>query len=102
MDSFNETDPSAVFSTDLATFSNLAAGGSNAYTVSLDTTNAGSFSGSYVLNLSDQDLPGATGGQTLTVNVTGQVVPEPASFGLIATAAMLGLGHRRRRSAPNA
>jgi hypothetical protein len=67
--------------------------------VTLDTTNLGTFSGSYVLSLSDQDLPGATGAQTLTINVAGEVVPEPAGLGLLGAAAMLGLGRRRRRSA---
>jgi hypothetical protein len=97
LDSILGTDLDGVFSTDLATFANLAAGGSSAYGVTLDTTNVGTFSGSYVLSLSDQDLAGATGGQTLTINVVGEVVPEPASFALIGAAAAIGLPRARRR-----
>jgi len=100
LDSILEADPDNVFSSNVATFANLAAGSSNAYSVSLDTTNVGTFGGSYVLSLSDQDLPGATGGQTLTINVIGEVVPEPAGIGLIgaAAAAVMGPGRRRRNS----
>jgi hypothetical protein len=99
LDSILETDPDSVFSTNLVTFANLAAGGSNGYSVALDTTNLGTFGGSYVLTLSDENLPGATGGQLLTINVIGEVVPEPTSLGLIGAAAVMGLARRRRRSA---
>jgi hypothetical protein len=97
LDSILENDPDGVFSNNLATFSNLAAGGSQGFLISLDTTNLGSFSGSLTLGLSDQDLPGATGGQTLTVNLLGNVVavPEPASLGLLLGAGLLLLRRRR-------
>lgn len=97
LDSISETDPSGVFSTDLTTFSNLAAGGSNNFLLTLDTSNVGSYSGSYLLNLSDQNLPGATGGQTLTVNLLGQVtpIPEPASVAGLLAAGLLLLRRRR-------
>ena len=97
LDSVGETDSANVFSTDLATFLNLAAGGSNAYSVTLDTTATGSFAGTYTLSLSDENLAGATGGQTLTLNVVGEVaaVPEPSSLAFAAFAALL-LRRRRR------
>jgi hypothetical protein len=98
LDSILESgDVSNVFSTDLATFAALAAGGSVTKNVTLDTTNTGSYSASYTLGLSDEDIPGATGGQTLTINVVGNVVPEPTSFGLLAGGAALLAGRRRRR-----
>jgi hypothetical protein len=97
LDSLLETDPDGVFSTDLATFTNLSAGGSQVFLLSLDTATLGTFSGSYTLAFSDQDLPGATGGQSLTINLLGNVVavPEPASVGLLLGAALL-LTRRRR------
>ena len=97
LDSILENDPSGVFSTDLANFTNLAAGNSQSFTLNLDTSNLGTFSGSLTLGLSDQDLPGAMGGQTLTLNLMGSVVavPEPASFGLLAGAGLLLVRRRR-------
>ncbi len=48
----------------------------------------GSFSATYQLKLSDQDLPGASGagGEWLTLNVTGSVfaVPEPGTLMLVS------------------
>ena len=80
----------------------VGAAGALVATFTLIGSTRSTFGGSYVLTLSDQNLPGATGGQTLTINVTGEVVPEPASLGLIGAAAMLGLGRRRRRSVATA
>jgi hypothetical protein len=98
LDSILESDDtSGVFSSDLATFANLAAGSNSAYSVLFDTSTLGSYSASYTLGLSDQDLPGATGGQTLTVNVQGSVVPEPASGLLLLGGGLLGGMSRRRR-----
>ena len=95
LDTIGESDAANVFSTDLAAFLNLVAGGSNAYNVTLDTTNTGTFGATYTLTLSDENLAGATGGQTLTLNLVGEVVavPEPTA---IVFAGFAGLLLRRR------
>jgi hypothetical protein len=97
LDSVGEADASGVFSTDLANFLGLVAGASNGYTITLDTSSTGAFTGTYTLNLSDEDLAGAAGGQTLTLNVAGEViaVPEPTAVALVGAAGLL-LGRRRR------
>jgi hypothetical protein len=99
LDGVVESDPDGVFAVDLTNFVNLAAGGSQAFNLALNTSQAGAFSVLYTLSLSDQDLPGATGGQTLTINAFANViVPEPASAGLLLGAGALLLGRRRRRN----
>ncbi len=91
--------------TDLATFSNLAAGGSNSYLASFDSSALGVFSATYQLNVSDQNLPGATSGTSLLLTLQGEVlsggiIPEPATLGLLLLgAAGATLRRRRRRSA---
>jgi autotransporter-associated beta strand protein len=70
--SVGETDPSGLFSTTLSAFSNLAAGGSSSYAVTMAASALGSFTGAFVLNLSDENLPGA-GSHSLTLSVRGQV-----------------------------
>ncbi len=66
----------------------------------LNTSQAGDFSGEYQFNLSDeQDLSGHAGQQTLTLNVTAQVVPEPSTLVLLAAGALgfLCYAWRKRR-----
>ena len=69
--------PGGIFSTTLATFASLASGSSRPFSVSMLSTTTGSFSGNYTLNLSDEDLPGATT-KTMTLTVRGSVV-SPAT-----------------------
>jgi autotransporter-associated beta strand protein len=77
LDSVVASVPGSIFSTTLSPFTNLASGSSRTYGLSMLTTTTGSFSGTYTLNLSDEDLPGATG-QSMLVNVRGSVV-SPAN-----------------------
>lgn len=96
------SDAGGVFSTDAAPFSNLPSGNlSSFFDVSLDTANLGNFSGQYQFNLSDQkNLDGHAGAQTLTLNVTGNVVPEPSTLVLLGVAAIgvLAWAWRPRRT----
>jgi hypothetical protein len=83
-------------------FSDLAPGTtSGLMDLFVNTSQLGNFSGQYQLNLSDeQDLCGWAGGQTLTLNVTADVVPEPSCLALFAAsgAGLLGWAWRRRRA----
>ena len=72
LDSVGTTDPSGLFSTTLSPFSDLAAGASSSYAVSMAAAVLGSFEGSFTLHLSDEDLPGAVG-QSLNITVRGTV-----------------------------
>jgi autotransporter-associated beta strand protein len=75
LDSFTETDASGLFSTTLSPFSNLAAGASSSYAVSMAAAALGSFQGSFTLHLSDENLPGATA-QSLSILVSGTVTGD--------------------------
>ena len=77
-----------------ASFSNLVAGGSESYAFSLDTSATGIFAATYTFSLSDEDVPGA-GTEVLTLHLSGEVIPEPASAALVA-AGITGLFLRRR------
>ncbi len=97
------SDSGGVFSTDASPFTDLAQGSmSNLFNLFLDTSQPGQFSGVYQFNLSDeQDLSGHAGQQTLTLDVTANVVPEASTLALLAAGALglLGYGLRRRRIA---
>jgi hypothetical protein len=101
-DSFLASGDTAAFLTDFAAAAgslSLLAGTSGALNVAFDTASLGSYSATYNLSFSDEDLPGAlTSGLSLTVTgqVVASVVPEPASWGMLATAACL-FGLRRRK-----
>ena len=83
------SDPAGVFSTDAASFADLVPGyTSDPFDLFLDTSQTGQFSGIYQFNLSDEkDLSGHAGQQTLTLDVTADVVPEPGTFALVAVSA---------------
>lgn len=72
LDSVSASGSTGVFATTLSPFANLASGSSRTYSLSMFTATPGSFSGSYLLRLSDEDLPGATS-QTMSLTVHGVV-----------------------------
>jgi autotransporter-associated beta strand protein len=72
LDSVVASGSTGVFATTLSPFANLASGSSRTYGLSMLTATVGSFSGSYLLRLSDEDLPGATS-QTISLTVHGVV-----------------------------
>ena len=76
-----------VFSTDAMPFTDLPAGElSNEFDLLLNASASqlGDFSGQYQFNLSDEkDLSGHAGQQTLTLNVTATVVPEPGTLAML-------------------
>lgn len=74
LDGVSSTAPAGVFSTTLAPLANLASGSSRGYAASMGSGTAGTFSGTYTLALSDEDLPGAVF-QQLSLAVLGSVIP---------------------------
>jgi hypothetical protein len=60
----------SAFMMDLASFTNLSAGGSHAFTSSFNVSAVGSFLATYTLNLSDENLSGATN-KMLTLTLKG-------------------------------
>jgi endonuclease/exonuclease/phosphatase family metal-dependent hydrolase len=72
LDSIVGSGDTGVLGHNLAAFAGLAAGGSNAFSASFDTSVVGSFSATYTLNFSDEDLAGATN-QILTLQLLGEV-----------------------------
>jgi hypothetical protein len=106
LNSFSEMgDMANRFSTNLALFSNLAAGTSTSpYMVSFLTDQVGSFSATYLLSPSDYaGNYGATPTAQLTLTVHGLVqVPEPGTIvlaGMAATACFFGRRKFRRQTA---
>jgi len=72
LDSIIGAGDTGVLGSDLAAFAGLHAGTSNGFMASFDTSNLGMFSASYTLNLSDEDIAGATT-QMLTLQLLGEV-----------------------------
>ncbi|MEM7682615.1 MAG: endonuclease [Planctomycetota bacterium] len=72
LDSIGESGDAA-FTTDLATFANLAGGASNAFEATLDTGALGAFAKTITLGVSDQDITGAIAGDDLTLNLSATV-----------------------------
>jgi hypothetical protein len=84
--SIEGTDDTSTLTTNAASFvSGLEAGNHEDLVASLDTSVQGSFHAVYKLHMSDQDLPGK-GTAVLQLNLSGTVLPEPA------TMTLLGLG----------
>ena len=77
LDTVSSASVPGVFSTTLSPFLNLPSGSSQTYGLSMLTTTTGSFSGTYLLGLSDENLPGATT-QSMSLTVRGSVV-SPAN-----------------------
>jgi autotransporter-associated beta strand protein len=84
LDSVSSASVPGVFSTTLSPFLNVPSGSSQTYGLSMLTTTTGSFSGTYSLNLSDENLPGATP-QSMSLTVRGSVV-SPANVVFDVTA----------------
>ena len=72
LDSIDGSGDTAALYTNLAPFSNLGAGLQAFYLANFDTSATGSFSATYTLNLSDEDIDGATT-QILTLQLLGEV-----------------------------
>jgi autotransporter-associated beta strand protein len=67
-----------VFSTSLSPFTALASGSARAFSLAMVTATTGVFTGTYSLNLSDENLPGATS-QSMSLTVRGVVAPSAVS-----------------------
>lgn len=95
LDSIVPSGDTGRFTLNLGSFTNLAATTSQAGSVIFDTTMPGSFSATYTLHLSDENLPGTIQTSELTLNVIGTVVPEPTS---LLGVCVVGLLLRRSRA----
>jgi autotransporter-associated beta strand protein len=92
----------AGFSTNLNTYSQIAGGGSQGFSVSFDPTGistSGLFTRTFTINMADQqNLSGAAATNTLTVVANVIVVPEPGSIALAGIGiAAAAYAYRRRR-----
>ena len=101
LDGFSGSGDTGVFSSGLTGFSDLTQGGSNGFIASMLTDTLGTFSASYLLDLSDADFGASSTwqNQTLTLNLVGQVapVPVPGAVWLFGTALLSMLGVTRRK-----
>ncbi|HEY2760068.1 MAG TPA: dockerin type I domain-containing protein, partial [Pirellulales bacterium] len=78
----NGTGDTSLLSTNISSFSNLAAGSSDAFQAALNTVALGAYTATYTLNLSDlSSLPGAAS-QSLTLTLTGTVTRIPGDLTL--------------------
>lgn len=74
IDSIAPAGDSATLYTDLAPTANIPATSSQSLTASFDTSIVGSFSATYVISVSDENLPGETTGSALTLTLIGGVI----------------------------
>jgi hypothetical protein len=77
--SITSTGDTAPLSTNASTFTHLAAGASNTYSASLDTSAAGNFAANHTFNVADEAIPGGASGTPLALNMTARVISS-ASF----------------------
>ncbi len=91
----------SILTTNLLAFNDLDAGGSSGFTAALDTGMLGSFSATYTLAFSDENLPGAANLGVMTLNLYGDIVavPEPSSICLLVLGFAGVVGWRGRRRA---
>jgi hypothetical protein len=73
IDSVGGTGDTSVLTTDLGAFSGIAAGTGHTFAASLSTTSNGAFAATYTAQVSDVDMPGATAGTPLTLNLAATV-----------------------------
>jgi hypothetical protein len=75
--------------------------GISPFDVYLDTSRVGTFTKTFILGFSDEDLPGARAPGSIKryLTYTFEVVPEPASLALIAAVAAVLCSQRRLISA---
>jgi hypothetical protein len=112
LDSITASGDTGAFSTDLQTFSNLAAGESLDFEAVFDASAVGNYSATYTLLLSDEDgIEGDEEQQELTLTLTGSVfdvlgspnandavpLPEPSSLLILAGLSLLAFGRRTTR-----
>lgn len=82
LDSITETDDANAFSSTLAARSNIPIGSPADFDVTFTPSYMGGFFATYTLNVSDENIPGATAGAPLTLYVSGfgvLVIPEPSA-----------------------
>ena len=103
LDAVTGTGNTAVLTTDLVNFADLTAGTAVGFHADFSTNAAGLYSAEYTLNVSDENIPGATAGQNLILDLSGDVVsgvPLPTSCkGALAVFVLLAAGTMRRRTA---
>lgn len=74
IDAIAPSGDSATLYSDLAPTANISAGSSLPLTASFDTSSPGSFSATYSISVSDENLPGEAAGSALTLTLFGSVI----------------------------
>lgn len=83
LDAISGSGHTSLLTTNLSPFTNLAAGTGRDCTATLHPTSVGSYQAMYTLYVSDQDLPGAQPGTSLSLTLRVNVVPPfPGDFNL--------------------